>query len=54
MRTASDHRLLEADKREWLFEAMRRRIERRPGGGLETQFNMVHLTRRLPNFPNES
>jgi SAM-dependent methyltransferase len=55
MRTASDHRLLEAEKREWLFEEMRRRIERRPGGRVrKDNLTLVHLARRLPNFPNES
>jgi hypothetical protein len=52
MRTASDHRLLETDKREWLFEEMRRRIESRPGGRV-TKHNvtLVHLARRLGICP---
>jgi SAM-dependent methyltransferase len=52
MRTASDHRLLEANKREWLFEEMRRRIESRPGGRV-TKHNvtLVHLARRLGICP---
>lgn len=47
MRTASDHRLLEAEKREWLFEQMRRRIEARPGRRVRKHnLTLLHLARR--------
>ena len=31
MRTASDHRLMDLEKREWLLAQMRRLIDARPG-----------------------
>jgi SAM-dependent methyltransferase len=49
MRTASDHLLLEADKREWLFGEMLRRIEARPGGRIRKHnLTLLHLARRVP------
>ena len=49
MRTASDHRLLEEEKREWLFDQMRLRIEARPGGKIhKVNLTLLHLARRLP------
>ena len=49
MRTASDHRLMEPAKREWLFEQMRRLIQRRPTGRiLKHNLTLLHLARRLP------
>jgi len=49
MRTASDHRLMDPDKREWLFDQMRRRIELRPGGRIRKHIiTLLHLARRLP------
>ncbi|MGH9605693.1 MAG: class I SAM-dependent methyltransferase [Terracidiphilus sp.] len=48
MRTASDHRLLDPEKQEWLFDQMRRRIEARPGGRIRKHnLTMLHLARRL-------
>jgi len=47
MRTASDHRLMDEDKREWLFDQMRRRIEARPGGRIRKHnLTLLHLARR--------
>ncbi|MFC5862500.1 class I SAM-dependent methyltransferase [Acidicapsa dinghuensis] len=49
MQTASDHRLMEREKREWLFGEMRRLIEARPGGRIRKHnLTMLHLARRLP------
>lgn len=49
MRTASDHRLMEPEKREWLFGEMRRLIAARPGGRVRKHnLTMLHLARRLP------
>lgn len=49
MRTASDHLLLEADKREWLLGEMFRRIEARPGGRVRKHnLTLLHLARRVP------
>jgi len=49
MRTASDHRLLEPENREWLFSEMRRLIEERPGGRVvKHNLTMLHLARRVP------
>lgn len=49
MRTASDHRLMEPVKREWLFDQMRRLIEARPGGRIRKHnLTLLHLARRLP------
>jgi SAM-dependent methyltransferase len=48
MSTASDHRLLDPAKREWLFDQMRRRIEKRPGGRIRKHnLTLLHLARRL-------
>ena len=48
MRTASEHLLLEADKREWLFGEMLRRIEARPGGRVRKHnLTLLHLARRV-------
>lgn len=47
MRTASDHRLMEPSKREWLFSEMKRLIEARPGGRvIKHNLTMLHLARR--------
>jgi SAM-dependent methyltransferase len=47
MQTASDHRLLEEKKREWLFSEMRRLIAARPGGRItKHQLTMLHVARR--------
>lgn len=35
MSTASDHRLMDPAKREWLFAEMRRLINARPGGRVQ-------------------
>ncbi len=49
MRTASDHVLLETDKREWLFGEMRRLIEACPGGRVRKHnLTLLHLARRIP------
>jgi SAM-dependent methyltransferase len=49
MRTASDHRLLEADKREWLFGEMLHRIAARPNGRVRKHnLMLLHLARRVP------
>jgi hypothetical protein len=49
MRTASDHRLMEPVKREWLFDEMRRLIQARPAGRiLKHNLTLLHLGRRLP------
>ena len=48
MATASDHRLMEPEKREWLFEQMRRRIRARPGGRIRKHnLTLLHLARRV-------
>ena len=48
MQTASDHRLLQEDKREWLFSEMRRLISARPGGHItKHQLTILHVARRL-------
>jgi SAM-dependent methyltransferase len=47
MSTASDHRLMEAEKREQLFGEMRRLIEARPGGRIRKHnLTMLHLARK--------
>ena len=47
MQTASDHRLLEEEKREWLFSEMRRLIAARPGGLItKHQLTILHVARR--------
>lgn len=47
MQTASDHRLLDVDKREWLFSEMRRLISARPGGRItKHQVTILHVARR--------
>lgn len=47
MQTASDHRLLEREKREWLFAEMRRLIAARPGGRItKHQLTILHIARR--------
>jgi SAM-dependent methyltransferase len=47
MRTASDHRLLPPEKREWLFEQMRLRIEARPSGRIRKHnLTLLHLARK--------
>jgi SAM-dependent methyltransferase len=47
MQTASDHRLLEEEKREWLFGEMRRLIAARPGGRItKHQLTILHVARR--------
>lgn len=49
MRTASDHRLMEPAKREWLFAEMKRLIEARPGGRVvKHNLTLLHIARRLP------
>lgn len=48
MRTASDHLLIEANKREWLFGEMFRRIQARPGGWVRKHnLTLLHLARRI-------
>jgi SAM-dependent methyltransferase len=47
MQTASDHRLLEEEKREWLFSEMRRLIAAKPGGRItKHQLTILHVARR--------
>jgi SAM-dependent methyltransferase len=47
MQTASDHRLLEAEKKERLFAEMRRLIAARPGGRVtKHQLTILHVARR--------
>jgi SAM-dependent methyltransferase len=47
MQTASDHRLIEETKREWLFSEMRRLIALRPGGCIiKHQLTLLHLARK--------
>jgi SAM-dependent methyltransferase len=47
MRTASDHRLLEEEKREWLFSEMRRLIAARPRGRItKHQLTILHVAHR--------
>ncbi len=46
MSTASDHRLMEPAKREWLFAEMRRLIEARPGGRVRRHLvTILHVAR---------
>lgn len=46
MQTASDHRLLEKKKNEWLFSEMRRLITARPGGRVtKHQLTILHVAR---------
>jgi SAM-dependent methyltransferase len=46
MNTASDHRLMEAEKREWLFAEMRRLIAMRPEGRIiKHNLTMLYLAR---------
>ena len=47
MQTASDHRLLEPERREWLFSEMRRLIAARPGGRItKHQLTILHVAHR--------
>ena len=47
MSTASDHRLMEPEKREWLLAEMRRIINSRPGGRiLRHSLTMLHMARK--------
>jgi SAM-dependent methyltransferase len=47
MQTASDHRLLEEEKRERLFSEIRRLIAARPGGRItKHQLTILHVARR--------
>jgi hypothetical protein len=47
MRTASDHRLMEEAKREWLFAQMRRLIDARPEGRIRRhELTIIHVARR--------
>ena len=47
MQTASDHRLIEERKREWLFSEMRRLIALRPGGRItKHQLTLLHIARK--------
>lgn len=47
MRTASDHRLIEVTKREWLFSEMRRLIAARPEREvLKHNITLLHLARK--------
>ncbi|HUN84388.1 MAG TPA: methyltransferase domain-containing protein [Terracidiphilus sp.] len=47
MQTASDHRLIDSTKREWLFAEMRRLIESRPGGRIRKHnLTLLHLARK--------
>jgi SAM-dependent methyltransferase len=47
MQTASDHRVLEENKREWLFSEMRRLISARPGGRItKHHLTILHVARR--------
>jgi SAM-dependent methyltransferase len=47
MSTASDHRLMESAKREYLFAEMRRLIGRRPGGRIRRHnLTILHVARR--------
>ena len=47
MSTASDHRIMEPAKREWLFAEMRRLIEARPGRRIvKHRYTILHIARR--------
>lgn len=47
MSTASDHRLMDPEKREWLFSEMRRLINARPGGRIHKHWlTILHIARR--------
>lgn len=47
MQTASDHRLIEEEKRDWLFSEMRRLIAARPNGRItKHQLTILHVARR--------
>lgn len=49
MQAASDHRLMDEEKRQWLFDQMRKRIDARPGGRIRKHnLTVLHLARRLP------
>ncbi len=49
MSTASDHRLMEPTKREWLFSEMRRLHNARPDGIVRKHELMIlHVSRRKP------
>jgi len=49
MSTASDHRLMEPAKREWLFSEMRRLHNARPGGIVRKhELFILHVARRKP------
>ncbi len=47
MSTASDHRLMDPAKRQWLFSEMRRLINARPGGRIRRHnLTILHVARR--------
>ena len=47
MKTASDHRLMEPGKREWLFAEMRRLISSRPSGRIQKHnLSILHVARK--------
>jgi len=49
MSTASDHRLMEPTKREWLFSEMRRLHNARPDGMVRKhELTILHVGRRKP------
>ncbi len=49
MQTASDHRLMEPTKRDWLFAEMRRLIEACPAGRVvKHNLTLLHLARKRP------
>jgi len=49
MSTASDHRLMESAKRDYLFAEMRRLISRRPDGRVcRHNLTILHVARRKP------
>lgn len=53
MRTASNHRLFEPNKREWLFDQMRGLIKTRPGGRiLKHNLIILHFARRTSTPPS--
>ncbi len=47
MSTASDHRLMDPAKREWLFAEMRRLINARPGGRVQKHKHVARLAERF-------
>ena len=49
MSTASDHRIMKPEKREWLFAEMRRLIDARAGGRIHRHLlTILHVARRKP------